>query len=106
MRFTLLATTAVAVICLTLPSSATSPASTGIVCTQTAPANLAVPVAAGATIFSCYVTPLAWRGTIQRGKLRAPFTASHRNGHVFNIILLTPVTTAGTLWPGTVSTSP
>lgn len=91
---------------LALPSVVfTSPASTSIACTETAAANLVVPVAAGTVIFSCTVTPSTWSGTVTG--VAAPFAVpSGAVGSAFNVTLATAVTAAGTDAPGTLVTTP
>ena len=89
---------------LTLPSvTFTSPASTTIACTQTG--SLAVPVAAGSVIFTCTVSPATWIGSVA-ANLVAPFAVSGLSGDTFSIIVSSAVTVAGTVSPGSVTTSP
>lgn len=91
---------------ITLPSvTFTTPASTSITCTETAAANLVVPVAANTVIFSCTVAPSTWTGTVA-GSLNAPFAVAGLSGNTFNIVLSTAVTAAATDTPGSVTTSP
>lgn len=90
---------------VTLPSiTFTGPASTSIVCQQTA-ANLTVPVAAGTVIFNCTVFPSNWTGVIA-GNLNAPFAISNLHNNTFSIIVASQVTVAGTVAPGSVTSAP
>lgn len=91
---------------VTLPSvTFTSPISTSITCTQTAAANLVVPVAANTVIFSCVVAPAKWNGTVT-ATLNAPFAVAGLSSNTFNVVNSVAVTVAGTVVPGSVSTSP
>ena len=103
----LLAASSAYAITLTLPAVVfTSPPSTSIACTETAAANLVVPVAVGTVIFNCTVSPTAWNGTVVAPLLAAPFTTTAVVGNTFNVTLSAGVTAPATDAPGTLSVSP
>jgi hypothetical protein len=83
----------------------TGPVSTSITCTETAAANLVVPVAAGTVIFQCTVQPTNWLGAVSLSG-GSPFALTTPVGNTFNVILSTAVTAPATDQPGTLTTVP
>jgi hypothetical protein len=114
MRKALMATVAVLLLPITAACAATlalpgvvftAPASTSITCTEATAANLVVPVAAGATIFSCTVAPASWMGSVSLSG-GSPFTLTAPVGNAFNVITSVAVTAPATDQPGTLTTAP
>lgn len=84
----------------------TAAGSTSIACTETAAANLVVPVAQGANVFSCIVQPSTWTGAVSIAA-NGPFTVTPPVGNTFNVVTSAPVSAAATYsTPGNVSTLP
>ena len=83
----------------------TSAPSTSIACTETAAANLVVPVAAGTVIFSCTVAPSTWTGTVSLSG-GSPFTLTSPVGNAFSVTLSAAVSAPATDQPGTLTSAP
>jgi hypothetical protein len=85
----------------------TAPGSTSIGCTETAAANLVVPVAQGATIFSCIVQPSSWTGAVSISNVNGPFTVQPPVGNTFLVVTSAAVSAPVSYpTPGSVSTLP